>query len=120
MKNPKRPKRDHYDETSYRNAVYRACDKAFLPPEPLAQQPDETTPKWLARLTPEQKEELRQWQREHRWHPNQLRHTRATEIRRRYGLEAAQVLLGHAKADVTQVYAERDLSLAEHVAGEIG
>jgi integrase len=54
------------------------------------------------------------------WHPNQLRHTRATDIRRRYGLEAAQVTLGHAEADVTQMYAERDMDLAAKVAREIG
>jgi integrase len=35
------------------------------------------------------------------WHPNQLRHARATEVRRRFGLEAAQVALGHSSADVT-------------------
>jgi hypothetical protein len=35
-------------------------------------------------------------------------------------LEAAQVVLGHSRADVTQVYAERDLSLAERVAAQIG
>lgn len=51
------------------------------------------------------------------WHPNQLRHLHATEVRRRFGLEAAQAALGHARADVTQVYAERDLALA---AKEIG
>jgi integrase len=55
-----------------------------------------------------------------RWHANQLRHTHATEVRKRYGLEAAQVALGHATADVTQVYAERDLDLAVRVAAEIG
>ncbi|MEQ8850058.1 site-specific integrase [Botrimarina sp.] len=54
------------------------------------------------------------------WTPNQLRHTAATEIRQRYGLEAAQVVCGHARADVTQVYAERDLRLATKVAEEIG
>lgn len=54
------------------------------------------------------------------WHPNQLRHLYATEVRRVYGLEAAQVLLGHASADVTQVYAERDMELAAKVASEIG
>jgi integrase len=54
------------------------------------------------------------------WHPNQLRHTHATEVRRRYGLEAAQATLGHSRADVTQVYAERDLALAAKVASEIG
>jgi integrase len=47
-----------------------------------------------------------------RWNPNQLRHALASEIRREAGLEAAQVILGHANADVTQVYAERDESLA--------
>lgn len=54
------------------------------------------------------------------WHPNQLRHTFATEVRRAHGLEAAQVLLGHARADVTQVYAERDLDLATKVAQQLG
>ena len=54
------------------------------------------------------------------WHPNQLRHTRATEVRGAYGLEAAQVALGHARANVTEVYAERNLSLAARVATETG
>jgi len=54
------------------------------------------------------------------WHPNQLRHLFATEVRAAFGLEAAQVLLGHSRADVTQVYAERDLTLAVKVAGTIG
>ena len=54
------------------------------------------------------------------WHANQLRHSKATQIRREFGLEAAQVSLGHAKADVTQVYAERDARLAVEVARKIG
>lgn len=54
------------------------------------------------------------------WHPNQLRHLFATEVRREYGLEAAQVLLGHWRADVTQVYAERNEGLAITVAAKIG
>ena len=54
------------------------------------------------------------------WHPHQLRHTRATEVRKTYGLEAAQVSLGHAQAKVTEVYAKRDLILASKVAAEIG
>lgn len=44
------------------------------------------------------------------WTPAQLRHSFATEVRRRFGLEASQILLGHKKADVTQMYAERDLA----------
>jgi integrase len=54
------------------------------------------------------------------WSPNRLRHTAATEIRRRFGLEAAQVTLGHATADVSQIYAERDWSLAAEVMRKIG
>lgn len=50
------------------------------------------------------------------WHPHQLRHTAATEIRAEFGLEAAQVALGHSRADVTQIYAERDGRLATVVA----
>ncbi len=54
------------------------------------------------------------------WHPHQLRHSAATRIRAVYGLEAAQVVLGHAKADVTQVYAERDTAKAIEVMREAG
>lgn len=54
------------------------------------------------------------------WTPARLRHTAATRVRRMFGLEAAQVTLGHAKADVTQVYAERDSELAREVAKKIG
>ena len=54
------------------------------------------------------------------WRPNQLRHTAATEIRREFGLEAAQAILGHASANITQVYAERDSEKARRIAGEVG
>ncbi len=43
------------------------------------------------------------------WSPNQLRHTAATEIRKEHGLETSQIVLGHSSADVTQIYAERDM-----------
>jgi len=55
-----------------------------------------------------------------RWSPNRLRHSAATEIRREFGLEAAQVILGHSQANVTQVYAERDLAKGLEVAKQIG
>jgi integrase len=54
------------------------------------------------------------------WHPNQLRHLFATEVRKVHGLEAAQVLLGHSRADVTQIYAERNEKLAVTTAAAIG
>jgi site-specific recombinase XerC len=49
-----------------------------------------------------------------------LRHSFATRVRKEYGLEATQVMLGHSRADVTQVYAERDEQLAARVAAKIG
>ncbi len=55
-----------------------------------------------------------------RWTPNRLRHLYATEIRAKYGLEASQIMLGHAHADVTQIYAERDFLKAMEVARKEG
>jgi integrase len=109
-----------FDPSSYRHAIHHACDPAFPAPPPLARREGESDQARLRRLTDQQREELNQWQQAHRWHPNQLRHTRATEIRRKFGLEAAQVILGHAAADVTQVYAERDAEKAREVARLIG
>lgn len=54
------------------------------------------------------------------WTPNQLRHLYATEIRAKYGLEASQIMLGHANANVTQIYAERDFTRALEVAKKEG
>lgn len=55
-----------------------------------------------------------------RWSPNQIRHSVATQVRQQFGLEAAQVTLGHSRADVTQVYAERDQQRAAEIARAIG
>lgn len=103
---------ERYDVGVYRRAIHRACDKAFPHPE-LAKLK-------INKLTAAQQKELREWRTKHCWSPNQLRHAAATEIRREFGLEAAQVILGHAKADVTQIYAERDLTLGVEVARRIG
>jgi integrase len=54
------------------------------------------------------------------WFPNQTRHTFATEARELFGLDVAQSLLGHSKADVTQVYAARGQQLAVKAVGQIG
>ena len=101
-----------YRRHTYRNAINRACDKAFPHPTLSSIPP--------RRLTEGEKAELPAWRDGHRWHPNQLRHTAASSIRARFGLEAAQVVLGHSRADVTQVYAERDLEKARDVMREVG
>ncbi len=54
------------------------------------------------------------------WFPHQLRHSLGTEIRREYGLEEAQLLLGHSRCDVTQLYAEKNLKRAIEIAMERG
>jgi len=111
---------DRYVPTAISHAVAVACDKAFPAPAPLCQRDDETAAGWKARLNDEQKAQLAEWQKAHRWHPYQLRHAFATRVRKEHGLEAAQVLLGHSRADVTQVYAERNEQLAATVAAKIG
>ncbi len=54
------------------------------------------------------------------WSPHRLRHSFATEVRKSHGLEAVQVALGHSKADISQIYAERDFALAARVAADVG
>ena len=115
-----RPPGERYNRISYGTAVDRACDRAFPPTGELGRRKGESRARWWARLTPAEREEVKAWRKARRWHPNQLRHTFATRVRKEHGLEAAQVLLGHARADVIQVYAERNLTLAAEVAARIG
>lgn len=119
-RSPKRGPNEQYTHDSYRRAIHRACDRAFPPPEALRQKKDESKRQWLERLTCQQAEDLLRWQSTHRWSPNRLRHAAATEVRSKFGLEAAQIFLGHSKADSTQIYAQRDLRLAVQVASAIG
>lgn len=93
---------EKYVPTAVNRALTRACDKADA-----AARADRPEIEAGTRLVP-------------RWFPYQLRHSAATELRKRYGLETAQVVLGHAKADVTQIYAERDLKKAADVIREVG
>ena len=113
---PKRKPSNWYVKDSYNKAIQRGCEVAFDMPAELRS---------ISKELPEHEQErLRkraaEWRAEHCWSPNQLRHAAGTEIRRQFGLEAAQVVLGHAKADVTQVYAERDRALAVEVMETIG
>lgn len=108
--------RQAFTTGSYGQAIKRGCDLAFPAPEPLCKLAGETNAQHAERLTKKQHAELEEWRRAQRWAPNQIRHTRGTEVRKKHGLEAAQVILGHAAADVTQIYAERDAEKAREVA----
>jgi integrase len=123
-------KRDRYDAASLRRSIHRACDRAFPPPAELTQiyvrsqgrkrWRLETQQEWRNRLGTQKAAKLDQWIAEHRWNPGQLRHAKATELRKRYGIEAARLALGHADAGITHVYAERDLDRMIEIAREAG
>jgi integrase len=55
-----------------------------------------------------------------RFTPHWLRHTAATRLREAHGAEAAQVLLGHARLDMTELYAAKSEKLARQVAISVG
>lgn len=98
----RRPRGGQFGRYCYNGYINVACDKAFPAPDDL------------------QGDELKAWQKKHRWAPNRLRHSAATKIRSRYGLEAAQCVLGHSRADMTQTYAERDMEQAAAAMRQIG
>jgi integrase len=118
--NPKRTPSDRYRVTSYDHAVMDACDAAFPPPAPLARGDGETKKAWLARIGPGGWAEVQQWRKAHRWHPHQLRHAKATELRREFGLDAARAVLGHRSPQITEVYAEIDVAKAAQVMERLG
>jgi integrase len=118
--NPRRAPGDRYRVSSYDHAVMDACDAAFPPPGPLARQEGETKKGWLARIGAEGLAEVKRWQKAHRWHPNQLRHAKATELRREFGLDAARAVLGHRSPQITEVYAEIDADKAARVMEQRG
>jgi integrase len=116
---------EKYDVGAYGKAIARACDQAFPLPKYLGlrDKPNgkkESKQEWRERLTVEQKEVIRTWCKEHRWHPHQLRHTRATELRKQFGLDAARAVLGHRSPSVTETYAELDLGQAVEIMAKLG
>jgi integrase len=100
-KTRKRPG-DHYTPDSYAEAVERACVRA----DEKAHRDNPEVPADVV-LVPH-------------WHPNQLRHTLATEIRREAGIDAARAQLGHTSPVMTEVYAELDAAKAAEVMEKLG
>jgi len=112
---PGRKPGTRYTVDAYRRAIAYAVEKAFGMPDEYRRKPGDT---------PEQQKEkakLRSdWHAAHGWHPHQLRHNAATRLRKDFGLEAAQVILGHRTLTVTQVYAEKNITAAQRIMGEVG
>ena len=49
------------------------------------------------------------------WSPNQLRHTKATDVDSKLGIEAAQILLGHSSSETTKIYLDPDVKRKEQM-----
>ena len=87
---------------SYWNSIKRACDRA----DRLAHERNPDVPAH-ARIVP-------------RWHSHQLRHNAGTYLRKEFGLDVAQTVLGHSSAAMTEVYAEVDYTAAEAAIAKVG
>ena len=118
-KNPARRPGDAYDTRSYGRRVRLASEKAVpLPPELVEKfAAINTLPNHERALVKAAVEEHRAVTR---WSPNQLRHTRATQLRAKYGIELTRTVLGHSDIGTSEIYAERDLAAAERVMREVG
>ncbi len=101
-KKPKRTPGKRYTSFSFGRAIERACLKAFPVPEGVEGSARDA------------------WIRDHSWAANQLRHSYATEVRKMFDADTAQVCLDHSKPDVTQRYAEPNLDKKKIVAARMG
>jgi integrase len=132
----KRKAGDRYTVASYRRAIQHGCDRAFeLPADLAAMLKDvrEWAEKWrqmnggcrprrkeMPSEVREKRDAVEAFRAAHRWHPHQLRHNAATDLRAQFGLEAARVVLGHRTAAVTEIYAEIDQEKAAKIMGDVG
>lgn len=93
---------ERYDTKSYRKAVTHAIKAANrarkAEAEKQGKEPD---------LVPE-------------WTPHQLRHTALTRARKEFGLEASSTFGGHRNMNVTEIYVEKNMALADRVAQRLG
>jgi len=108
--NPKRVPGDRYKVSRYDQAVSKAVEAANKAQacEACKEKPaEERCQACQAAAIPH-------------WHPNQLRHAKATEIRRVAGIDAARVVLGHKSPAITEVYAELDRGKAAEIIERLG
>jgi integrase len=133
-----------YKRAQLRRAVMRGCEKAFEMPDRLRYLRLELTDAMRAEIdalpkkgrirqrrakqlrtpTPDQRAQLvieqKAWRKQFVWTPNRLRHLRATEIRKMFGIEDASVTLGHSGVPVTELYAERDFDRVRQIMRAVG
>ncbi len=112
-------KKGAFTTAAYRRAITRGCEFAFGMPKELR-----LRGKALKALTAEQREAVREqaeaWRQENTWHPNQLRHSFATELRKSETLDVVAATLGHSRITTSELYAELNLQAATAVVAKIG
>jgi integrase len=101
-KDAQRLPREHYDTPSYRRAINYACRVADR--QAHREHPDVAAEEVLVPS----------------WNPHRLRHNAATNLRKEFGVEMARIILGHATAFTTEIYAEADRQQAMEVIARIG
>ncbi|MFV0444200.1 MAG: tyrosine-type recombinase/integrase [Planctomycetaceae bacterium] len=107
---------EFYSANALNRCIKRACEIAF------------SMPAELRRINPEvagsDQQQLRKraadWRKANCWTPYQLRHSAATEIRKHFGIESAGAVLGHARLETTEIYAEKNLLKHQEVMREVG
>jgi integrase len=99
---PKRSPGDSYDTRSYNHAVHYGVRRANAEAKEAAE---------AKGIEPEEIPA---------WHPNQLRHSAATRLRREFGLDVTRAVLGHSSPVVTEVYAELDGAKAAEAMERVG
>lgn len=118
---PSKTPGDRYTTESYYRAIQYALYHAYPPPEYLDRKRYESNGGWNARLeNAGLKGELDTWRKKYYWHPHQLRHNAATELRKEFGLEAARIILGHRSVAITEMYAEIDKAKAVEAISQVG
>ncbi len=90
---------ERYVSNSYSHAVKKGCRRAFPAPEGV---------------------DTKTWEKSHRFHPHQLRHSAATRIRAEFGPEAARAVLRHRSLVATEIYAEADMEKAMEAMKRVG
>ncbi len=88
VRSGKRAPRERYDSQTYREAIHRACDKAFPVPDSC--------------------DDPKSWIKRHRWNPNELRHWALSEIEFATDDKSAATVAGHSGHKITnEVYIHR-------------
>lgn len=112
----------HYSQFSLGSAIRSACEKAFnCPPELRLRMLRKPGTGESRKAFEVRRARAAEWRRQNCWHPNQLRHTKACQVREQADLETAQIILGHSSKTTTErYYAELDISRAIQQAARFG